>query len=141
MKELARQIEATDALIVNLQEVHTYGLVTVLKKHLKSYPYMAFKPSVFGPKAGLITFSKLPIEMVSFASLFKATRKLDKSVMLSRAALDSLFKGVLIIRIKDSVTVLNVHLSANTDGDWSKANRFIRRIRLSLMSCLLLQNV
>jgi sphingomyelin phosphodiesterase 2 len=101
----SKEAVVTNADVINLQEVHTYDTLWLLRKRLRHLPYLAFKPGLFGPKAGLVTFSKRPIELVSFNAL-------------------SSHKGVLISRLESRVTINNVHLLANTDGDWSPGNRF-----------------
>ena len=52
--------------IINLQEVHTYNLFHLLKKNLPSYPYVAYERALPGPKGGLVTLSRYPLEKVQF---------------------------------------------------------------------------
>lgn len=120
-----RLINETDATMINLQEVHGYPLFWHLRKRLRSFPFVAFKPGIFGPKAGLVTFSKLPIQDVTFFSLLPATRSLDRRQRPKQAIFESHHKGVLITQLANRpVTFMNVHLNPNKDGDWSIGNRF-----------------
>src|SRR6266700_1107444 len=64
-----RLIAGTDTDVINLQEVHGYGLLRRLKKQLGSFPFISYKPGVVGPRAGLVTFSKLPVAKTEFLSL------------------------------------------------------------------------
>jgi endonuclease/exonuclease/phosphatase family metal-dependent hydrolase len=100
----ARQIEAMDVDIMNLQEVHTYDFFWHLRRRLAGFPYASYQPSVIGPKAGLVTFSKVPLRRQCFMTL-------------------STHKGLLFSENRDGLVVVNAHLIANKDGDWSQANR------------------
>lgn len=105
VREFSRQTEVINADIVNLQEVHSYDMLRQLHKRLTEFPYVSYKRGLLGPKAGLVTFSKEFISINSFKSL-------------------SFRKGIIASQLKSGVIVMNVHLVANTDGDWSKGNRF-----------------
>jgi endonuclease/exonuclease/phosphatase family metal-dependent hydrolase len=116
MREFARVTEEMSVSVLNLQEVHTYRLLGELKAGLKSFPYVAYKPGLFGPRAGLVTFSRVPLVEIKFYRL-------------------SLHKGVLISRLRDEpITILNVHLIANKDGDWSSGNRHYLKEKAQLES-------
>ncbi|MGH7196979.1 MAG: endonuclease/exonuclease/phosphatase family protein [Candidatus Saccharimonadales bacterium] len=118
LREFCRQTERLDADVLNLQEVNTYAQLLTLRRHLPSFPYVAFKLSIIGPRAGLVTFSKTPFRNTSFFPLFLATRRFGNA-----ATLESLRKGALAIQF-DSTLVINIHLNPNKDGDWSNGNRF-----------------
>lgn len=104
---LANQPAALQADVINLQEVHTYDMLWQLRRHLPHLPYVSYNPSLFGPAAGLVSLARHPIHLDRFMSL-------------------SSRKGVLISSFGD-LTVTNVHLLANTDGDWSVHNKFYPR--------------
>lgn len=106
MQAIARYFEASDADVLLFQEVHTYKLLRFLKNHLPSFTHGTYVRTVFGPKGGLVIFSRPKVDGVRFTGVTKGTKK-----------------GMLITRIA-GVTVVNVHLSANKDGDWSPGNRF-----------------
>lgn len=107
------QPEVISADIINLQEVHSYDMLWYLQKLLTGFPYISYKRGLVGPKAGLVTFSKESIISNIFESL-------------------SFHRGVLISKLKSGVMIANVHLIANTDGDWSKDNRFYVRHKIQL---------
>jgi endonuclease/exonuclease/phosphatase family metal-dependent hydrolase len=102
--------------IINLQEVHSYVLLWHLQRGLSSFPYATFKSGVFGPKGGLVTFSKSPFDKCEFVPFSNRPHK-----------------GMLVAQVSDSaLAVVNTHLSANTDGDWSRTNRFYETQRVQL---------
>jgi mRNA deadenylase 3'-5' endonuclease subunit Ccr4 len=57
---LAKEITNAQIDILALQEVHTYPHFFVLKRHLTNYPFVLYTPSLYGPKGGLVIFSKIP---------------------------------------------------------------------------------
>lgn len=111
--EFSRQLEVISADVVNLQEVHSYDMMWQLYKQLTKFPYVSYKCGLFGPKAGLVTFSKEFIATSSFESL-------------------SFHKGIVISQLKSGVIVANVHLMVNTEGNWSRNNRFHSQHKVQL---------
>lgn len=102
----ARQIDTVGADIINLQEIHTYDSFWLLRRYLvESHPFVCYKHSTYGPKAGLVTFSKVPLHVKRLVSF-------------------SVNKGVLISELDNGVLIANTHLIANKAGDWSRASRY-----------------
>lgn len=102
----ARQLNGVNTDIINLQEVHTYDSLWLLRRYLaKNFPFVCYKPGIYGPKAGLVTFSKEPLHMKEFVPL-------------------SVNKGVLISELDGGLLVANAHLIANKAGDWSRTSRY-----------------
>jgi len=106
MRAIAAYFEASNADVLLFQEVHTYKLLRFLKNNLPSFTHGTYVRTVLGPKGGMVTFSRLPVDGVHFTGVTKGTKK-----------------GMLITRIA-GVAVVNVHLSANKDGDWRPGNRY-----------------
>jgi exonuclease III len=106
MRAIANFFETSNVDVLLLQEVHTYKILRFLKNNMPSFTHGTYVRTVFGPKGGLVIFSRLPVDGVRFTGVTKGTKK-----------------GMLITRI-NGVTVVNVHLSANKDGDWSPHNRY-----------------
>jgi endonuclease/exonuclease/phosphatase (EEP) superfamily protein YafD len=104
---IAAAFEASDADIVNLQEVHTYYHLRLLSRSMPSYR-AHYRPSAGGPAGGLVTFCRGVGRRSSY-------RRFPRLV--------ATHKGVLFTRLAH-LTVLNTHLLANRDGDWSPANRY-----------------
>jgi exonuclease III len=111
--EVARQVEATGADIINLQELHTYDLLRTLRRHLTSFPHVAYQSGIAGPRGGLVTLSKTPLHDRKYFALGG-------------------HKGILVTCLTGRSVVLNVHLVANTDGDWSRTNRFYPKHKAQL---------
>ena len=106
MKALAEYFNDSEADVLLLQEVHTYQLLRFLKNNLPSFRHGTYVRTVFGPKAGLVTFSRFPLHGVRYTGVTNGTKK-----------------GMLITKVGDA-TLVNLHLSANKDGVWSPGNRY-----------------
>jgi len=111
---LRRIVEITDMLkvdIFTLQQVHSYDVVWRIKRALPQYKYIYFRPALLGPVAGLCVVSKVPFESAHF---YKVTTFNSLGIKA---------KGMQVLRSKQ-LTVCNVHLSANLDGDWTESSQF-----------------
>ncbi|WP_237771341.1 endonuclease/exonuclease/phosphatase family protein [Kribbella sp. ALI-6-A] len=113
--------EASDVDIVNVQEVHSYYHLHLLKTAMPSYGEVNYRPSLLGPAGGLVTFVRGSVAARGYHRLpigagLEAPR-------WSRAAAP--FKGMLLTRLdRPGVWLANTHLLANYDGDWSDDSRF-----------------
>lgn len=118
----AAYMNTHDIDICNLQEVFFHQHLHYLKKKLTAFPYCSYRPSVFGPQAGLVTFSRSPIKRHSHVLFSKVGNLFDRSIisMLGK-------KGVLISRHKATgLFIMNTHFSANFSNDWNSDNRDTR---------------
>jgi endonuclease/exonuclease/phosphatase family metal-dependent hydrolase len=122
--------EASDVDVVNLQEVLSYYHLRQLTRGMPSFR-AGYRRSAAGPAGGVVTFSRLPVESARYQRL-PAPRSTEMSLRL-RGCL----KGALVTRI-GGLSVVNAHLLANTDGDWSADNRFhpIHRAQLAALARL-----
>lgn len=119
---IAAELDGGDIDLVCLQEVFTYYHLARLREGMQSLRHVAYRPSVAGPAGGLITLSRLRLAGTTYARLPRPSRH---SGIPARARLNALHSGMLTVRLADSrVRVLNIHPTANTDGDWSEGNRF-----------------
>jgi len=110
--------------LINLQEVWLYNLLGILKKGLPSYPYVAYRFGPFGPLAGLVTFSRVPLRHPSFFTI-SSTAAPEERGFFKRIRQAFIQRGVLASQIPErSLIVCNTHLMANMDGKWSKENRY-----------------
>ena len=74
------------------------------------------------PRAALSRCRGCALAGTAYARLPRSSRH---SRIPARARLNALHSGILTVRLADSrVRVLNIHPTANTDGDWSEHNRF-----------------
>ncbi|MEV6416463.1 endonuclease/exonuclease/phosphatase family protein [Kribbella sp. NPDC051718] len=128
--EIASTFEASPLHVVNVQEVLTYYHLRRLAKGMPSFR-AAYRPSLAGPAGGVVTFSRLPVESIRYRRL-PAPRSTETSLRWR-----GLLKGALVTRVA-GVSVVNVHLLANTDGTWSASNRFhpIHRQQLTELAAL-----
>jgi endonuclease/exonuclease/phosphatase family metal-dependent hydrolase len=118
---IAAEFDAGDIGLVCLQEVFDYHHLAHLRKRMPSFPHVAYRPSVIGPAGGLVTLSRLRLTDTTYARLPSSRH----SGIPARARFNALHSGMLTARPADSrIRVLNIHPTANTDGDWSEQNRF-----------------
>lgn len=127
-KKIAEILKEQNPDIITLQEVHTYPILKLLKSRLTSYPFVAYKRYIYGPRGGLVTFSKLPIVGVEYIDFKKRGSFLNSSFIAH-----IIKNGVLTCKISDSnLIILNTHITPNLDHDYSKRNRFIKYIDAQL---------
>jgi endonuclease/exonuclease/phosphatase family metal-dependent hydrolase len=120
---IADAFETSGADVVNLQEVLTYYHLRLLRRSMPSYR-ASFRTSAAGPAGGLVTFSRHPVAAVTY-SRFPRLSPAEISALPRKTSLTASLKGVLSTSLP-GLTILNAHLSANRDGDWSPANRYHR---------------
>lgn len=127
---IAAAFEASEVDVVNFQEVLTYWHLRLLVRGLPSFR-ASYRRSMAGPAGGVVTFSRLPVESARYQRL-AAPRSTELSLRWR-----GFLKGALVLRVA-GLSVVNAHLLANTDGDWSEANRFhaIHRAQLAALARL-----
>jgi sphingomyelin phosphodiesterase 2 len=126
--------EASDADVVCFQEVHTYYHLRQLARQMPSFRYASFRRTPPGPAGDVVTFSRLPMSAMAYHG-FGASPHAPG--VPSRTRLRARMKGALVTRLADpAVSVVNTHPVANTDGDWSPANRFtpVHRAQLAALA-------
>jgi len=110
--------------IVCLQEVTRRSSIGRLQRRLGTYSPGAFRPFRILVMGGLVTFARRPIERSSYEVFRKrglrwniswADKLLRKGFLTSWLHLEAM-----------PVVVVNTHLLANYDEDWSPGNRFVR---------------
>jgi endonuclease/exonuclease/phosphatase family metal-dependent hydrolase len=121
---IARELDQAHIDVVCLQEVQFYRYVPLLTNRLSTFPFVAAEPFLYSPKGGLMTFSQRPIKHAAF------TLYPERGWWHSPSIADHLLhKGVLLTELPyagQQVIVMNTHLTANYDGDWSPDNRYTR---------------
>lgn len=116
-KKVAELLNKNGPDILCFQEVATYYQLGLLKKHLSNYPYVVYKKFVFGPKGGLVIFSKLPVESKRYDS-FASLGALTMYTQLLR-------NGILSCKLKEyPVRILNTHLISDFEYDSTRPNRY-----------------
>jgi endonuclease/exonuclease/phosphatase family metal-dependent hydrolase len=122
-KTIADYLNSSDIDIIHLQEMLTYGNLYLIRHLLEKYPYRYYEKSLFSPKGGLATFSKMPLEYVKFIKYPNTFRGLGKSLVDT-----FLQKGILITKTRDTNTLLlNTHFNAVLDANWEKTGQFYEK--------------
>jgi endonuclease/exonuclease/phosphatase family metal-dependent hydrolase len=122
---IGRLLEESASDIVCLQEVTRRSSIGRLQGLLRSYSPAAFQPFHVAVMGGLVTFARRPIERNAYEvfrerglrwNISWADRLLRKGFLTSWLHLD-----------EGPVVVVNTHLLANYDEDWSTGNRYSRQ--------------
>ncbi|MGI5205905.1 endonuclease/exonuclease/phosphatase family protein [Spirillospora sp. CA-108201] len=128
MGVLAETIERSDYDVVCLQEVISWRVLRLLRRVAVSYPHVACLPLFPLVRGGLVTLSRHPITRRHFRAYAPAPPVRPEWL---------LGKGALFTRIRlpdGHLTVVNTHLSANLDMDWSASNVYARIEKAELRS-------
>jgi endonuclease/exonuclease/phosphatase family metal-dependent hydrolase len=127
---IARELDQAAVDVVCLQEIQFAPYVPFLDRGFSQFPYTAFEPFLYAPKGGLLTFSRQPIAASTFAPYPQ------RGWWHTPSAADRLlYKGILSTRLVyagQEIIILNTHLTANYDGDWSPRNRYAQLERAQL---------
>lgn len=128
MNKIGELLEKEQADVILLQEVHTYLVLNLLKTKLTSYPYISYKRYLYGPRGGLVTFSKHPLENNDYINYQTRGSMLNKSIVAH-----VIQNGILVCKIKNTSTkIINTYITPNMDYDFSKNNRYSRYIEAQL---------
>jgi len=128
-EKIGTALNTSSADFILLQEVHTYQHLTILKKKLSNYKYYYFKKYLLGPRGGLATFSKYKCEQQTYVDFT------EKGSWLSKSIVGKLGKrGLLILDFMSlDLTVINTHLSQNSELTWGDQGHYINVIRSQLL--------
>lgn len=129
---IAKGILEQDLDILMFQEVHTYPHFFLLKHHLKNYRYVIYRAGIFGPKGGLVIFSKIPLEDENYLDFY------DKGVWWNKTFIGVISqRGVLYCKVKDkNLWLLNTHLTQNSTKNWDKTTTSRKLLRSQLSQCI-----
>lgn len=130
LSTIARELDNAPVDVVCLQEVQLSTYVPLLDRGFSQFPFVAFEPFLYAPKGGLLTFSRRPIKGKSF-TLYPERGWWHTPSLADRL----LHKGILATELTHAgqrIIVLNTHLTANYDGDWSSSNRYAQLERAQL---------
>lgn len=127
-RAIGAYFEASDVDVVCLQEVATYVHLGLLARRMRSFRYVSVRRTAPGPAGDVVTFSRVPVASTVFHGFGPVTAPIPL-----RARLSARLKGALVTRLDHpGISVVNTHPLANTDGDWSEANRFYPAHRAQL---------
>jgi sphingomyelin phosphodiesterase 2 len=123
-------LDAGDGDVACFQEVFTWWHLRLLTRRMRSFRHVSFRLSLAGPAGGLVTFSRLPVS----GTAYRGFGIPPGAPGISRAArLGAGLKGALVTRLaRPGLCVVNTHLAANRDGDWSPGSRFYPQHRAQL---------
>lgn len=127
-RKIAEFFSKEDIDIISLQEVFTYPHLSVLKKLLPDYKYVLYKKFLYGPRGGVVIFSKIPLVQYSYVDFEKKGAWWNKSLTgpLTRI-------GVLIAKMQNyPLYVINTHLIQNPDHNWKKENKYVALLKKQL---------
>lgn len=123
-KKTAEIINAENVDIVCLQEIQTYYHLYLFKKYLKNFPYIVYEKFLYGPKGGLVIFSKLPVVSPHFRE-FTALGEFNNITFYSQL----LRNGILTCQLKDKpVTIATTHLTCDYFFDWAPENKLYKTV-------------
>jgi len=131
---IGAEFEAGDADVVCVQEVFTYWHLRLLTRRMSSFRQVSYRPSAVGPAGGLVTFSRRPVSAPAYRGFGLPPRAPGLSAL---TRFEGGMKGALVTRLRGSgLSVINTHLMANRDGDWSEANRYypVHRAQLAALT-------
>ncbi|HZE86796.1 MAG TPA: endonuclease/exonuclease/phosphatase family protein [Methylomirabilota bacterium] len=104
--------------ILCLQEVATYYHLSLLRKYLQGFPFVAYEKQLYGPQGGVVIFSKIPFEKIYFQS-FSALGSFKNLSFYTRL----LRNGMLIVKLKNlPFTLMTTHLVSDFEFDESPTN-------------------
>jgi exonuclease III len=122
--QFCRLIESSDVDIACFQEVWTRSALAALRPGLPTFRHVAAGRGPFGPAGGLAVFSRRPLGSVRYASFLGVVPPAGGFGFRTARAINSAMQGALVVAVPDAgLTVATTHLTANHDGDWSRANR------------------
>jgi endonuclease/exonuclease/phosphatase family metal-dependent hydrolase len=128
LPETIKILKQQNAEIIALQEIHTYLVLNFFKKKLSEYPYIAYKKYLYGPRGGLVIFSKTPLSDIKYFDFKKRGAYTNSSFVAHLIK-----NGVLSCRIDSQhLYLLNTHLTPNLDFNWTEKNRFYNYINAQL---------
>jgi endonuclease/exonuclease/phosphatase family metal-dependent hydrolase len=121
---IADAFEAATVDVVSFQEVLTYYHLRQLTRSMPSFRYVSYRPSVIGPAGGLATLSRIPVAAAEYKR-FPIPPATAMATLPRLTRFKASLKGTLITRLaQPQMCVVNTHLLANVDGDWSESSRF-----------------
>lgn len=127
-RNIAKSIKKEELDILLFQEVHTYPHYLLLKQNLKKYKYISFRAGIFGPKGGLVIFSKVPLEQEKYLDFYEKGDLWNKTLVGVIGQ-----RGVLYCKVKDTnIWLLNTHLTQNSTRNWDKTTTPQKLLRSQL---------
>lgn len=124
-KKIAEIINKNNIDIICFQEVFSYNKIHLLQKELSLYHYCLFKKHFYGARGGLVIFSKIPIEFVTYYDFKNLGKIYDSSSY-------SLFvkNGILVVKLKTfPLMIADTHLITDYEFDYSEDNKYYSLVK------------
>lgn len=125
LRALGAALEQSDYDIVCLQEVMFRRNARLIRRAAPSYRHAAHSGTVL-LEGGLVLLSRWPISRCRFAR-YPMTGPVRGELLMRKGA-----QMASVATPDGELVVVNTHLSANRDDDWSPANRYTRIARVEL---------
>lgn len=125
LRALGAVLERSGYDLVCLQEVAFRHHATLLRRTARRYGHHACSGAVL-LEGGLVLLSRLPIRTARFAR-YPRTGPARAEYLMRKGA-----QVAVVDTPAGPLAVVNTHLSANRDGDWSPANRYTPIARAEL---------
>ena len=136
LQALGRALAESDADLVCLQEVGRWRYLPLLRHDTARWPHAAAVDYPFAPKGGLVTLSRLPVVVPEYHAFRERGRMVS-----AHTAERFQGKGVLqtIVDVGEQrAVILNTHLAANYNAQWSYTNPYAKVERAQLEEIALL---
>jgi endonuclease/exonuclease/phosphatase family metal-dependent hydrolase len=124
-KKITEIIDESQIDVVCLQEVSTYYHLSLLKKYIRTYPFLYKQNYVYGPRGGLVILSKMPLEditYINFASLGSLKNLSFYTHLIKNGILSAKIEG-------HPVQILNTHLVTDWEFEWSPQNLYYNTVQ------------
>lgn len=121
LRIVAENLKKENPDIIFFQELFTYFNLKFVTKLLPDYAVL-YKPFIYGPRGGLVIFSKIPIRTIQYID-FEV-----KGSLWNRSLTGPITKKGLLVAYCQSLPLIliNTHLTQNSDHDWSDDNRYTK---------------
>jgi endonuclease/exonuclease/phosphatase family metal-dependent hydrolase len=132
MEAIGAWLERSDYDVVCLQEVMAPGMARLLARLAASFPHRQYSGGGL-IKGGLVLLSRRPIAHRRFVR-FPLTRPVRPELLMRKGA-----QVALLHTAAGPIAIVNTHLSANRDDDWTPKNRFsaVARAELGTLAAVL----
>ncbi|MFB9448395.1 endonuclease/exonuclease/phosphatase family protein [Dactylosporangium vinaceum] len=125
IEAIAARLEESDYDVVCLQEVMAAGMARLLGRLALSFPHRRYTGGGL-VKGGLVLLSRRPIAGHRFVR-YPLTRPLRPELLMRKGA-----QVAVLHTAAGPFAVVNTHLSANRDDDWTPDNRYTAVARTEL---------
>lgn len=126
-KNIARLLDEGPYDVVCLQEVFSYYNLSLLKKGMPNFPYLLYQKNPFGPRGGLVIFSKHPLSKKAFSRFsFPKNAQIPFYTYVVQ-------HGILSCTLEDlGIRIATTHLSSDLEHNLTQKNKLYKLIRTQL---------